>query len=261
MSALFRIDGDRFIPDPLTRGGWSDDAQHGSPPTGLLARAVERVPTASDMLITRFTIDLFRAVPLKPLTVATAIVRDGRRIQVVSATLLAEDVAVARATALRVRLAEVDLDEPQTTRLVPGPDELPVLDWRGVYGDADILRFHTDALEIRTVDGSFLAFEPGRSWVRMAVPLVEEEVPTPFQRVATLADVANGNAQMLDPSKWLYVNPDISVALHRYPIDEWIGMTSEAFQEPSGIGMTDTAVFDRHGRIGRITQAQVVEPR
>jgi len=41
--ALFIPEGERFIPTELSRGPWTDDAQHGGPPAALLARAVERV--------------------------------------------------------------------------------------------------------------------------------------------------------------------------------------------------------------------------
>lgn len=213
------------------------------------------------MMVTRFTIDLFRAVPLSPLTIATEVLRDGRRIQVAAAGLYADGVEVARASALKVRLTEVDLAGVKTDVLAPGPEEVPVLDWRGMYGSGDVERFHTDGIEIRSIDNTFLAFETGRSWVRLRARLLDDEQPTPFQLVATLADVANGNAQMLDPRSWLYVNPDIALSLHRYPSGEWIGMRSTAYQHASGVGMTDTTVFDTGGRIGRITQSQVIEPR
>ena len=43
--ALYVTEPDgRFRPTDLARGGWSADAQHGGPPGGLIARAVEQVP-------------------------------------------------------------------------------------------------------------------------------------------------------------------------------------------------------------------------
>src|SRR5690606_13452601 len=102
-SALFEPDDDLYVPTELTRGGWSDNAQHGSPPCGLLGRALESLPTAVPMQVVRFTVDLFREVPLRPLRVETDVIRDGKRIQVAEARLWAGDVQVGRATSLKIR--------------------------------------------------------------------------------------------------------------------------------------------------------------
>ena len=122
-------------------------------------------------------------------------------------------------------------------------------------------RFHTDAVEIRTIDDSFVEPVPGQTWFRLLLPLLDNEEITPFQRVATMADLANGNAQSLDPQRWLFVNPDITLYLHRLPEGEWIGMRSVVQQETAGVGMTDTVVYDQRGRVGRILQAQLLDLR
>lgn len=261
-TALFTGRRGLFEPTELTRGGWSDDAQHGSPPSGLLARAVERVPTRVPMQVVRITIDLFREVPLAPLSVHTDVVRDGRRIQVVEATLHTDETPVGHALALKIRSGEVPLDPPDTDVLLPSPADLPRLDVRtAIHADDHRFRFHTDAVEIRSIDQSFFRRGEGRSWLRLLHPVVEGETPSPFVTAATLADVANGNSTVLDVERWVYVNPDITLYLHRPPTTEWVGMVSLAYEQPTGIGMTDTVLYDERGRIGRIAQAQVLAPR
>lgn len=266
-TSLFESRGGALLPTELTRGGWSDEAQHGSPPAGILGRAVEAVPTSVPMQVVRFTVDLFRAVPLSPLSVSTELVRDGKRIQVVDASLHAGGVEVGRARALKIRLTELPDTDLGTTSLDdepphPGPEELQPLDWKGVFGDHDDrLRFHTDAVEIRTVDGSFVKPVPGNSWFRLSCRLLEGEELTPFQRLAVMADLANGNSQALDPLKWLFVNPDITLYVYRLPRGEWIGMRSVVHQAAHGIGITETSVYDRHGRVGHISQAQILDLR
>lgn len=269
VQALFEPDGSSFVPTGLTRGGWSDDAQHGSPPAGILARVLEEVPTAVPMQVVRFTVDLFRQVPLHPLRVETRLVRDGRRIQLVEGVLYDGDLEVGRATALKTRTTDLseagdelrgtaDGDRPPA----PGPEELPRLDWRDHFGDGgDCLRFHTDAVDIRTIDDSFIRVAPGESWFRILAPLVEGEEVSPFQRAAITADLANGNSQALDPKRWLYVNPDITLYLHRLPEGEWMGMRSIVHQGPHGIGVTETALYDPAGRVGHISQAQILDRR
>lgn len=263
MEYLFVPQGEYYVPTDLTRGGWSDEAQHGSPPSGLLAHVVERVPTAVPMQVVRFTIDLFRAVPLTPLTVHTEIRRDGLRLQVVDTTLHSGDLVVGRASALKIRIAEIDLpdqEEDEGWTMPPAPEEATVILGTHLFGHRDDLRrFHRDAVEIRTFDDSFFAHRTGTSWFRLKVGVMEGFETSPFVQLATLADMSNGNAQMLDPREWLYVNPDITLYAHRHPVDEWVGMRSYSHQHNTGIGLADTRVFDRRGLIGRINQAQIVE--
>ena len=262
--ALFVLDRDHLVPTELTRGGWSDDAQHGSPPSGVLARAVEAVPTAVPMQVARFTIDLFRPVPLTPIHTHTTVRRDGRRIQVVDAFLFAGEVEVGRASALKIRVSDLELParDEEPWEQPPGPEDGATVDWGDLFGeDRSVVRFHHDAVEIRTLDASFLRLGPATSWFRLRCPVVAGEEPTPFVRLATLADMSNGNSQALDARRWLYVNPDITLYAHRLPEGEWIGMRSAAHQHRSGIGLADTRVFDRDGPLGRINQAQLLDRR
>lgn len=260
--ALFIREGDRFAPTDLTMGGWTDDAQHGSPPAGLLGRAVEQLPTPVPMQVVRFTVDLFRAVPLEPLRVETEVRRDGKRLQVVDARLMAGDLELGRASALKLRTTVIDLPIKESSEWVRpvDPEDVEVLQWGG-YGDRTLRRFHYDAVEIRTVDDTFISNRPGLTWFRLKHPLVDGEVVTPFVRLATLSDMANGNSRALDPNRWLFVNPDITLYCHRLPIGEWVGMHSGVQQQATGIGVTDTWLFDQNGALGRINQAQLIEPR
>jgi len=262
--ALFVRKGQSFEPTGLTRSYWSASAQHGGPPVGLLARAVEQVPTSTPMQVVRLTVDLYRTVPIDaPVHTETQVVRDGRRIQVTDALLLADGRAVARASALKIRVSEIALPRPPAQQVAPpGPYEAEAISWERFSGAASNLDFfHTDAIEVRTVDGSLFKPGEGLSWVRLTVPVVEGEPTTPFVATATLSDVGNGNAMALDGRSWLYVNPDLSLTLHRLPAGEWLGMRSIAHQHPSGIGVADSQLFDTTGPVGRVAQSQIVEPR
>src|SRR6185437_7139019 len=64
--------------------------------------------------VARLTVDFLRPVPLRPLTVVRRIVREGKRIQVMEASLLADGLEVARCSALRLRLVDLgDIPLPQ----------------------------------------------------------------------------------------------------------------------------------------------------
>src|SRR5439155_1370466 len=186
--ALFERDGARFVPTELCRGPWSPDAQHGSPPAALMARAAERFEGGEEMAVARLTVELLRPVPLVPLTVAARWARPGRKVQIVEASLRAGDSEVARALGLRLR--RVPLALPPGAERGPSPPPGP---GRGTetlppWGDG-ILRpaFHADAVEHRFVAGGFDRPGPATDWIRLRVPLVAGEPTSPLCRVAAAA--------------------------------------------------------------------------
>jgi hypothetical protein len=262
-NALFVGDGTVFHPTGLTRSFWSDEAQHGGPPAGLLGRAIEQTPSVIPMQVVRLSVDLFREVPVSlPLAVETTVVRDGRRIQVVDAEIIAAGRTVARASGLKIRTTDVPVPSVNAAwDTPPGPEDAEAVTFeRFGLPHSDHERFHSHSIEIRTVDDSFLTPGEGLSWVRLTVPVVEGEITTPFVQTATLSDVGNGNSMALDGREWLYVNPDVNLSLHRCPEGEWLGMRSIAHQHRTGIGYADSELFDETGPVGRVGQSQIVEP-
>ena len=261
-NALFVPRGDAFQPTELTRGGWSDDAQHGGPPVGLMAHVIEARHASPEMMTVRLTTDLVRPVPLTPLSIQSRVVRPGRRIQVIEAIMKAGDLEVALTTALMIRVSEIDLPErPESGWSQPGaPSTFDPVETRLWTGDtASLTRFHHDAIEIRTHERSFYSPGPGTSWLRLRYPVVDGEPTSPFVRTAALADVGNGNSTSVDPRQWLYVNPDVALALHRPLEGEWLGMHSVAHQHATGIGLAESVLFDQSGPIGTVTQSQLIE--
>jgi hypothetical protein len=73
--------------------------------------------------------------------------------------------------------------------------------------------------------------------------------------------MGNGNSQVLDFRRHVFINPDISLHLHRLPRGEWVGMKSVSHAHPHGVGMADSLLFDREGRIGRVIQSQFIANR
>src|SRR5262249_40062781 len=157
--AIFARDGDRFVPSDLARGPWTPQAQHGGAPAALLAHLIERFEGGEVMFVARLTIELLRPVPIAPLAPRTRLLRPGRKVQLVEASPLADDVEVARCTALRIRRAPTPLpDELLRSPMPAGPanglDTMPpwtaAIAYRG---------FHNAAVEHRFVTGTFA--EPG----------------------------------------------------------------------------------------------------
>lgn len=252
---------DRFMPTELARGPWSPDHQHGGAPTGLLARAVEGIETAQPMRLVRITCEFLGAVPLEELHVTAKVLRPGRRVQWVAATVGCGGKTVMRATALTIRV------EDEVSPVVglapvngPGPDA-------ALPSAADAFRdlgpmFAGGAVEILISGGKedWLSLGPGRAWFRLKVPLVEGEEPTPQQRAVSAADFGNGISATLDWGKWLFVNSDLSVNLLRAPRGEWIELDSETLIAGDGTALTQTRLADVDGGIGGAAQSLFVAP-
>jgi acyl-CoA thioesterase len=62
-------------------------------------------------------------------------------------------------------------------------------------------------------------------------------------------------------SRYLFINVDLSVHLHRMPAGEWICLDAETFPEESGVGMADSRLFDESGQIGRAVQTLLIAER
>jgi hypothetical protein len=245
------------VPTELARGPWSAEAQHGGAPAALLARALERADPGPAGFVTRLTVDLVRPVPLVPLEVATRTVRAGRRVQWLEAALHADGQEVVRATAVRLRV------DPELELPVPAPDRLAVpppavgtpmeLEW------PDRSTGFWTAMELRVVAGSFADVGEATIWFRLTVPVVEGEEPSPLQRVAAAADFGNGVSTALERHRYLFINPDLTVHLHRHPVGEWVALEARTFAEPYGVGVAESALHDEAGRIGRSLQSLLVD--
>lgn len=273
--SLFEPAGpDRWTPTELARGPWDERACHGGPVAALLTRAVEHVdasePTEVDWHLARLTVELTRPVPVgQPLDVSTAVERDGRRVSLVSALLHDDGTEVARVRALRIRLQELEV--PADTVLpddrgMPPPESgtaHPV-----TWADAGHVAFHRDACEHRFTDGGWDRPGPIATWIRLLVPVVPGEEPTGSQRVAAVADFGNGVSAALPAEDFTFINPDLTVHLHRPPNGEWVGLQASSHygtMPPAhvscGTGLAESALHDVSGRLGRSVQSLLVAPR
>jgi hypothetical protein len=93
------------------------------------------------------------------------------------------------------------------------------------------------------------------------VPLLAGEEPSPLTRVLAAADSGNGVSATLDWSRWLFVNVDLTVHLHRMTRGEWVCLDAITVPETNGVGLADSALYDEQGPIGRANQTLLVRPR
>jgi hypothetical protein len=263
VDALFDVlrDG-RFEPTPLARGPWSPDALHGGPVAALLARAMERAESAVPMHPARLTVELLRPVPMAPLSLAIEVVRDGRKIQIVDAFLSAGSTEVARARMLRIRIGDVPLPEGAADA-APPPFALPAdcRPMRPAWADDQVVAYHSHATEHRVARGDWGEPGPITSWIRLRCPVVAGESPSPLSRVAGAADFGNGISWVLPFAEYLFINPDLTIHLHRLPVGEWIGLDAVTRPGEGGVGVAESGLFDERGRIGRSLQSLLLERR
>jgi hypothetical protein len=252
--AFYAIDGDRIVASELTRGPWDPGSQHAGPPSGLLARALERCEPREGMRIARVTVEILAPVPIAPLTLSAQVVRPGRSVELLEASLQGEDGELMRARGWRLAAGDVtaewEREEPP-----PGREHAEALEF---FPTGEAVGWHT-AMEIVFARGRFLEPGPGVAWMRPRVPLVEGEEISPLQRTMLAADAGNGISAPLDWQTHIFINTDLTVHLLRPPEGEWVGLDSVTHVD--GIGMTDTALWDERGRIGRAAQTLLVRER
>lgn len=248
---------DLYMPTEAALGPWTDKALHGGPPTMLMAREVERFQPDENMFVTRLTVELLRPVGRTPLAVRCRLVRPGRKVQLVEASLWNDENEVARATALRIRRSDVAVPhnaEPPP-HLLPEPSGV----WTGSYRAGPA--YHADGVEIRTARELRGEGAPGWGWIRLKLPLVPGEEPSGLVRICASADFPNGISYVVDPRKISYVNPDVTVYMHRLPLGEWVMVDARTWLQPFGTGFAEGALYDEKGRIGSSMQGLLVEAR
>ena len=255
---LFRSDGDRFVPTELTRGPWDPNAMHGGAPAALLVRAIERFEPGPAPHVARLTIDLLRPVPLVPLEVRSRFLRPGKKVQIVESTVIADGTEVVRASALRLREAPIELpagaDAPVDDRMPP-PGSPERFEGRGDLNFGQ-------AMDISHAKGISGVPGPAGVWFRLRVPVVAGEDVTPLMRVAAAADFGNGISSPLSWDEgWTFINPDLTVYLHRLPAGEWVGLDAVTWPDARGVAVAEAGLFDVEGRIGRATQSLLLDRR
>jgi hypothetical protein len=254
--ALFEPDGGLLVPGRLTVGPWSPDAQHGGPVAALLARAVEAAPAPGPMQVVRLTVELLRPVPVRPLQVSAVVTRPGKKVQLVDASLSVDGVNVALARALRIRVAPVVLPTQE-----PHPPSPPLLADLARSAPVATRTAFAEAVDLRFLKGSWDEPGPVTMWTRLTVPVVAGEPPTPLQRTAAAADFGNGVSRILDFESHVFINPDLTVALSRVPVGEWIGFDVVSRLSEDGFGQAESLIFDPAGPVGRAVQSLLVEDR
>jgi len=250
--------GEWFLPTELARGPWDPEACHAGPPTGLLARALERA--LPDLRLARISVDLGRPVPMAGFRITTEVLRAGRATGNTRASLVdGEGVVRVTATGAHVLASPtpvfpITLGSADTPRLADAePGEFPF--GATVHGRPGF----RDAVSVRYPAGEGPGVGPTSVWMR-TVPLLAAEGSSPFQRICPLADCGNAFSRHAEPMQVQFVNTDLVIALHRDPVGDWLGSRAASHWQPTGVGLADALLFDDEGAVGRALQTMLLRP-
>ena len=259
--AFFVPDGELLVGTEATAGPWDPRSMHFGPPAALLGRAVEDQPAATPRRVVRATFEILRPVPVGPVRVRGEVVRPGRRVDLVSAVLTTDDgTELALCRAWRIREAEIG---------VP-PTDAPADAWPpSAPGHGRATRFfevaadvhYGTAMDTRFLVGGFTEPGPADVWMRMRIPLVAGERPSPLVRVLVAADSGNGVSAIADPRTLLFINPDLTVHLHRHPTGEWVRLRARTIIDRLGSGLATSDLADGEGPLGMALQSLFVDDR
>lgn len=258
-SAFYEPDGERIVATELTRGPWDAGAQHAGPPSALLGRAIEGLPDGEGFQVGRVTFEILRSVPIAPLEVSAEILRPGKRVQMFGAELSVDGEVLMRARGWRLRAAQLDVPPEVVSTPPPPPFPEDAEDFE-FFPTGHELGYHS-AMELRFASGGFLELGPATAWLRMRDPLLPGEEPSPLQRTLIAADVGNGISAALDFRRFVFVNVDLTVHLERMPVGEWVCVDAVTLPQANGIGIAESVLSDRQGRIGRAIQTLLISER
>ncbi|MEY3031320.1 MAG: thioesterase family protein [Ilumatobacteraceae bacterium] len=259
--AFFTVEGNGadevFRPTDHCRGPWDADSCHAGPPSGLVARAVERL--LPDHRLVRLTVELSRPVPHSGFRVEADVARAGRSVATAAARIIDLD-------GREVACAHTHHLAPAADPLVVAPLDVPFASFDESHEDRfTVARARHDlpafmgGVETRYGLGSGPDGGPTVMWLR-TVPLIEGEDGSGFQRICPLADCGNATSRNGSFDDWAFLNTDLTINLHRQPVGEWFALDSVSIWERDGIGLSDSVLLDVEGRVGRATQTLLIRP-
>ncbi|WP_171131538.1 MULTISPECIES: thioesterase family protein [unclassified Ruegeria] len=246
-----------FVGNDAARGPWSADHCHAGPVSGLIVRAAE-TEIGPEKMLTRLTVDLLRPLPLAGLRVATETTRHTKTLGTTRVTVHDLDDTLC-ATATTMHLTRRDLGDvpnveqtgPQLETVVDGP--FPIGEMRH---DLSGFAHHS---EIAYPEGGNQGAGPKTIWMRTP-QLLEGEAQSPIQALCPLADCGNGISWNAPTTQMGFMNTDLTVNIHREPVSDWLASDSVSHWQSSGIGMSQSMLYDTQGPVGTALQTLVLFP-
>lgn len=243
-------EGGEYMPTQFAQSRWGDDHLNGPAVVGLLARALESHCGSPGFMPARLTADLFRAARNAPTTVDIRVVRDGRRVRSAEGDLIQDGGLIARATLVQYRRSSAPPGRQWAAPGVfspPPPPDGAMLPFVG-SDDAGWTRSpaaHQNASRKRFYNNN--------------IKVVAGEENSAFVRAVTVAE-ATSLVTNLGTRGIGYINGDLTVALARLPVDNWIGVQGDSHWAADGIAVGTATLFDHQGAFGSGLTTAVANP-
>lgn len=239
-----------FISTLHAQGAWQPGEQHLAPASGLVLAEVER-RLPSDKLVSRVSFDVLGVIYSGEFDIDVHMVRPGRSIELIEASMRHGDRTSIRARVWRLAASDTARVQGIEWPPLPPPDAMPPFAFSSVWGGGFIA-----ALEARQAADA----RPGRgrSWLRTRYPLVAGEADPPVAGFLKLVDAANGLVVRAPPGSVFFANVDLTVHFVRQPEAGWVGFDTRVNFGPTGLGETATVLSDAHGPVGTAAQSLTV---
>jgi len=238
-----------FHPTEWALSRWGNDSLNGPAVVGLAARCLESEYGADGFLPTRLTADLFKAAHRVPTEVRTRLVRDGRRIRGSECDVIQDGVVVARATMVQYRRSAAPPGEEWVAEQSFTPPQ-------GISGAAYAIG--SDDVGWNSSGAAHQNASRKRVYHR-TIEVVEGETVTPFVRTVVAAE-ATSMVTNLGSKGIGYINGDLTVALSRLPIGEYVGLQADSHWCNDGISVGTATLFDDQGAFGTGMVTAIANP-
>jgi hypothetical protein len=254
-AAVFVRDGEGYVATDLGLAPWYPGGLHGGATGALVGRVLSDAVAEPALRLVRVTYELVRPAMVGALSVTTELVRPGRRVTLMDATLRdGAGVEVLRARGLFARPAAFSAGLPDAPPPFPGPEAGTPNDW--ISSEP---MFATHGVEMRFVQGGFSVAGPSIAWFRLQVPMVAGEPVSGIERIAAAGDFGNGISSELDWGRHSFINPDLTLYIERDPVDEWVALQSQTRVVQGSVSIATSVLWDRRGRIGLAVQSLLVD--
>ncbi len=242
-----------FLSTLHSQGAWQPGEQHLAVAAGLvLAEAERRLP--SDKLVSRVTFDVLGVIHSGPFTIDVRMLRPGRSIELIEASMRHGDQVSVQARIWRLLASDTSGKQGGEWTPLPPPEAMQPWMFSEVWSGGFI-----GSLQARR--GADSRPGRGRSWLRTAYPLVEGEIDPPVAGFVKLVDTANGLAVRADPNVVFFANVDLTIHFTRQPEAGWVGFDTRVDFGPTGLGETFSVLSDVKGPVGTAAQSLTVRLR
>ncbi len=192
------------------------------------------------------SVEFLRPTGSGPLLTTCEVIRKGRRVSVLSGTVIDDGKVSARASVVFITPTEIGSVEPPAPQPLD-PSVLPVLPKRSApHGDSWMM----DNFETRRS-------EDGIAWFRYTDDIVEGVKP--LARILGPADWTHGIGRPSQP-KLADPNVNLQLAITHFPEGPDIGIRPSTTWMPNGIGLGSGTLFDRNGPFGQVMMSVALTP-